>query len=752
ISPRSLAFFSLFFVMQPQGVKKSYKPARRSRVPLSCDPCRTRKLKCNREQPCQNCVTRNEAINCRYRGSKVATPPVSHPQDQGDPMQQRIDHLEDLVKRLITQQQELPAYDLSQGLDTIPPRTEAMPTPVVSEIPSGPGLTGSTPHTTIIDGVHSVYKGSDDWHDVLREINELKKVWGQTQDSPIDYDSPPSFSNIVDGSSFLFGHVKPMERIEILATFPPKPEVDKLIRQFFDRKTLPITVPAILHEPTFMREYAEHWKEPSKTNIIWLGLLFSILGIVMLSYHQYGEPPEYEGLSESLFQLYRLRTAHCLLTGDIAKCLPYTLETLRFNATAELNRRDDNSRGLWIMTGVIVRAAINMGYHRDPGQSSSITPVQAEYRRRVWLSIISMDDVASFLAGFPRMFPAIYSDTREPRNLHDWELSDESPVLPPSRPLTEPTETTYLIVKGRLFRALGRVPDLQNTPNATSYHTVLEIDKALYNAYQDIPPHMKVLDASGNLIPFTSKSDFSNLQLESMYHYGMCTLHRQFIAKGRIDPQFNLSQSRCISSALTLLGFQHAVDPSWYKFPQTRRMLTLAGMLLFLELEYRRRDHDPELSPASGILLQTLEKSCGLWADAQTSCDEAREVYQILSGMLSTFRPLSATSSSEAQSPRSHFDPSPPFQWMSGNLSLEKDLFAMSNDMDIDWVCSLSATCGGIILTIAQTTWDALIERASFLPEGKEVAGMVDISVQGRPGDATILQRDDHGLAWPTIN
>jgi len=70
----------------------------------------------------------------------------------------------------------------------------------------------------------------------------------------------------------LFGHVEQIEIIEILATLPPKPEVDKLIGQFFDRKTFPITVarklrqivfhtthkltksPAILHEQTFMRE------------------------------------------------------------------------------------------------------------------------------------------------------------------------------------------------------------------------------------------------------------------------------------------------------------------------------------------------------------------------------------------------------------------------------------------------------------------------------------------------------------------
>ena len=409
----------------------------------------------------------------------------------------------------------------------------------------------------------------------------------------------------------------------------------------------------------------------------------------MLSYHQYDEPPEYEGISESLFQLYRLRTAQCLIIGDIAKCLPYTLETLRFNATAELNRKDDNSRGLWIMTGVIVRAAINMGYHRDPSQPSSISILQAEYRRRVWLSVIGMDDMASFLVGCPRMMPATYSDTMEPRNLHDWELSDNTTVLPPSRPLTEPTPATYMIVKGRLFRALGRITDFNNTPSLGSYDTLLEIDNSLYEAYQNFPPHMKVYGSTGDFNSSKYKSDISNLQLESMYHKGMCTLHRKFIAKGRLDPQYNLSRDRCISSALALLDHQHILEPSWYEFSQTRQMLTLAAMILFLELEHRRRGPDMDTSSDCGALLQTLEKSCALWDHAKSSCDEACRVYQILAGMLSSFQAVAGTSSSQTQTPEPLFEfpgLSPQSQPVDGRLTLEKDLFVMSNEMDIDWV------------------------------------------------------------------
>ncbi|KUI69907.1 hypothetical protein VM1G_04967 [Cytospora mali] len=464
---------------------------------------------------------------------------------------------------------------------------------------------------------------------------------------------------------------------------------------------------AILHEPTFMREYNEHWRDPSRTNFIWLGLLFSILGITMLAFHQYGEPPEYEGLSESLFQLYRMRTAQCLLSGDVAKCLPYTVETLRFNATAELNRKDDNRRGLWIMTGVIIRAAINMGYHRDPAQSPGISVLQAEYRRRVWSSVVSMDDMASFLGGFPRTMSAIYSDTLEPRNLYEWELSEDMTALPPSRTFDDATPATYLIVKGRLFRELGRVADFNSNPNLGSYETVLEIDRAVHDAYESFPPYMKVPVAA---VPPTagagetealprlrSLANFSNLSLVGMYHRGVCTLHRQFLAKDRADGRFKLSRDRCIESALGLLAFQEGLEPAFYRISQTRQMLMLGTMILFLELALRRKAPDEEggAIPSSSVLLHALEKSCALLEDAIDGCDEAKRVHQFLVGMLSSFRGGPGTTSGttsgagsvqteplETPEQISGLTGSPPFDLANGGFSFEKSW----SEMDFDWV------------------------------------------------------------------
>ncbi|EXJ87214.1 hypothetical protein A1O3_04173 [Capronia epimyces CBS 606.96] len=736
-------------------------------------------------------MARGEQPACKFRGAgfKNETEGVVLPVDHdhrdanngngsgnGDAMRQRIDHLEHLVKKLMAERQQghvsmsasSPSTNVNGACTPTP-----NPNPAVglgrAQYPYAVAVASDAqdaPKTAMdVDGGHSVYRSEDDFDALLQEINELKRTWsqGQGQDdqgaSHSHFQFRPNISHTVDGTSLLFSQVKPIERVEMLSTLPPKPEVDRLVAQFFDRDTFPLSIPPILHQPTFMHEYNEHWKDPSRTNLIWLGLLFSILGITMLAYHQHGEARGYEGLSEWLFQLYRTRTAQCLLSGDMAKCLPYTVETLRFNATAELNRKDDNRRGLWIMTGVVVRAAINMGYHRDPDTSPSPSPgvsfsvLQAEYRRRIWLSVVSMDDMASFLAGCPRTMSAVASDTKEPRNLYDWELSEESTVLPPSRPLTQPTPTTYLIVKARLFQALGRVADFSSSPTLASYETVLEIDRALHDAYQSIPPHMRVAQAPGEdehgheggdhdnsaagQPKAKVKATFSNLSLLGMYHKGMCTLHRQFLARARVDARFRVSRQRCLSSALGMLALQTALEPAFYAICHTRQILTLAAMILLLELELRRKapeldaDADADASsPESRLLLQTLEHSCACWAEIVSAGagDEAARVHHFLVGMLSGFQtrgkpprsgssdtntntgssnglhpntdtPSSQTVSAATATPAEmEISASSPKFWFdapygSGGFSFETELSSM--DLDFDWA-----------------TWDAFMEEA----------------------------------------
>ena len=482
----------------------------------------------------------------------------------------------------------------------------------------------------------------------------------------------------------------------------------------------------------------------------------------MLSYHQFSnEPSEYKGRADALYELYRLCTAQCLIIGDVAKCLPYTIETLLFNSTAELSRKDDSGRGLWMMTGIMVRAAINMGYHRDPSQTPSLSVLQGELRRRIWLALVGKDNLASFLIGFPSMMSAINSDTLEPRNLHDWELSHETSVLPPSRPLVESTPVTYLIVKGRLMRALGCVADFNNALKPGSYDQVRAIDRSLHEAFEYVPlylgmPSSNIADSGGRSPVSDSATSVSMLQMQFLYHQGMCALHRNFLTRGRIDGQYGLSRDRCVSSALALLDQQHAFHqsslpsqktlspmPQWYEISHARQTFILAAMILCLDLEYQRRGGTttttatttmPPQPPGSGDLLRVLRRSCAIWEDVKASSDDARRVHEVLTSMLLSLNETAAEtgSSSLARVPSSRLgfeqqqqrqqprimmmnrQPSSPLL-THGGMSLTEDVdvdvFEASNEMgmemgmEIDWVSFRRTSSAPLFCCICVFAW-----------------------------------------------
>lgn len=131
------------------------------------------RLKCNREKPCQNCTARDERSTCNYKGSKNGSTPSAHQEDHGvDLMQQRIDHLEGLVKKLIAQRPDSSPSSRVYTQDS--PGSLTGPVTTASSLDAS-DVACST-GTTVIDGSQSVYKGADDWYDVLQEVSLLPSI------------------------------------------------------------------------------------------------------------------------------------------------------------------------------------------------------------------------------------------------------------------------------------------------------------------------------------------------------------------------------------------------------------------------------------------------------------------------------------------------------------------------------------------------------------------------------------------------
>jgi hypothetical protein len=150
------------------------------------------RLKCNRELPCQNCTARSEEASCKFRGAKngAVTPLVpGRPSVDADATRQRIDHLEDLVKKLIAERQgsgsspDVSSHSNSSGTGPSPESSSrSVPSPALQRIRKEPDVSRDVDgdsdgdDETVLDSTHSVYHGGGEWYAVLREVPFLSAL------------------------------------------------------------------------------------------------------------------------------------------------------------------------------------------------------------------------------------------------------------------------------------------------------------------------------------------------------------------------------------------------------------------------------------------------------------------------------------------------------------------------------------------------------------------------------------------------
>ena len=222
-------------------------------------------------------------------------------------------------------------------------------------------------------------------------------------------------------------------------------------------------------------------------------MVFAMMRLSMLSYHRdRDEPPEFRGKSLDMAKTFRHSMAQCLIFDDFTKPHRYLLETLVLHLQGEYSRSNDSEVSIWILSGMIVRLGMRMGYHRDCKIFPNISTFQGEMRRRVWTWVRHADLLFSFQLGLPSIIRSGDSDTEFPRNLYDEDFDEDSTELPPERPLSEPTPVSYIIVHAHLSTVFSQVLELSQKAKGTSYDEVMEMDSALRQARDTIPEWLRV--------------------------------------------------------------------------------------------------------------------------------------------------------------------------------------------------------------------------------------------------------------------
>lgn len=310
-------------------------------------------------------------------------------------MQNRIDRLEGLVLSLMHSGADVDPTTAASAAGMVPGAGAGLPSRTDSMASAGESMNQAADDldadSDIDDGLatslgvlkvdtdrgKSMYVGQEHWHTLLTDITEVKSYFAMhKKELESSYEkvlsSKPATSR--EAPTFLLGAPSTTEG-DLRAELPPKPTVLTLCGRYFNSMDNAVN---IIHAPTFNAQLRSHWQDPAKTPIMWLGLLYSVMCLAMLSYHKVGdEPPEWKGRAMELASLYRVRTVQCLVIADYTKPVEYTVETMILYVFGEYSSRWDADLGLWLIGSLITRVAFRMGYHRDAKWFPSITPFQA---------------------------------------------------------------------------------------------------------------------------------------------------------------------------------------------------------------------------------------------------------------------------------------------------------------------------------------------------------------------------------------
>ncbi|KAL7930832.1 fungal-specific transcription factor domain-containing protein [Trichoderma chlorosporum] len=503
----------------------------------------------------------------------------------------------------------------------------------------------------------SMYIGQEHWHSILADISEVKNYFMfHKKELETSYErvrlSKPMAAR--EGPTLLLGAL-PASEIELRAELPPKSSILTLCSRYFNSMDNAV---CIIHGPTFFKQLKSHWEDPSKTPIMWLGLLYSVLTLAMLSYHKVGdEPPEWRGRTLELASEYRLRTVQCLIKADYTKPVEYTVEAMLLYVFGEYSSRWDADLGLWLIVSVITRIAFRMGYHRDAKWFPNLTPFQAEMRRRSWALVRMSDVVFSHQVSLPNMIYENDCDTQLPNNLFDDEFHPDTKELPPSRPSSEPTPISYMIAKVRLCSELGNILQATNMVGKTvPYDEIIRFDAKLRQIMQELPPHLRLgaLEASQDPVTLI----IARYNIDILFQKIVCLLHRKYHSKAQHNPRYAFSRRSAIEASLQALehlaklhresqGNGRLRSVSWYIKSIATKEFTLPAMLLVLDLHYDNMARQSSTTTDDSFIysdgqrnkmINALETAKGIWADLAHTSMEAFKASKVIEIMMEKIR------------------------------------------------------------------------------------------------------------------
>ncbi|KAH8807275.1 putative Zn(II)2Cys6 transcription factor [Xylogone sp. PMI_703] len=437
----------------------SMAPNLTSRLPLSCENCRQRKIRCIRvghRTPCDTCLRRGYASTCRFRreGDSVST------NEQHSELLNRIAALEDLIRQTADTRTRsdhgipspvsaLGAASSSQGTEPSPP----------ASISSGRLIVSASQHVRYVP-----YKGMGDANLLDAMEEPVVSMTGGF----------PCFPNSV-----------PFQRQELLYSLPPTKYCDELITIFFN-----VFSPLfhILHDPSFMDRYREFQHDPQSTPLAFLALLFVVLSLAITALDD--QHPLLADLGRESTPAANIRSIAAQYRSAAMRCLSadnfmwqHNLHTVQ--CLVLLIYAINHAHGpAWPLLGTTLHIAVAIGCAVDPDRLN-VDPIEAEERRRCWAALTMLYTIQNTCLG--NISPTkVEADVAPPADVDDEDIGSgrHLHVIEPGMSEAPPTKMSYILLKFRLYNLAGDICQLVASASVPDRDVAIRLDERLRSEQQ----------------------------------------------------------------------------------------------------------------------------------------------------------------------------------------------------------------------------------------------------------------------------
>ncbi|OQE04373.1 hypothetical protein PENVUL_c034G01157 [Penicillium vulpinum] len=555
------------------------------RLPISCQACRTRKIRCSRDgRPCQTCVRRGlGAEDCIYLGQPRLSTEQSSPGDRTvqNELLARIRNLEAMLQKQMTSHTGTPS---GGGVSPLGGTSAAGSFSEPETWDSlGPMLDNVGTLQTSPSGHVRYVPLASQWESLVAKSPAAECL--RNSDSDIAEDD--------DDLQIPLARNGGISRAELLAILPPGRYCDTLKDVYFQVFS---TVFHILHDLTFEAEYQHFCHDPGSVSTSWLALLFAILAIAVSALDD--DHPLLSDLGREravsrnikvLSARYRSAALRCLAAdGVMSRHSINSLQALVLVNYARVHR----GLPIWTLLGFTHHVAISMGCHLDP-ERFTLGPIEREERRRVWAGLMMLYTIQNTAFGSLNQ-QTLSQDVKMPADIDDVDLLTSPSLKRPTSTFPRPTQMTYLLLNFRLYKISSKVCETifsyPNTSRFTTSHLEAEI-----MSVREMVDARYIIDTNK---PLLVHHQANHHILYSQIHQLLLLLLRPILCRylqGEITPETCATRAKCIASAKaslaifdTLLETPAFKPYKWYtsglgSFHAFHAAVTLAVILLIPE-------------------------------------------------------------------------------------------------------------------------------------------------------------------------